>query len=166
MTTTSNKLFYPSENGKISYIKGNIVDVGGPAIIVHGVNCQGAMNSGVARAIREKWPEVYQSYENYFITTPRQTLLGSVNVVQIEPTLIVINGFTQEFYGKDEKQYVSYEALRLVFEKAARLQGWKKLYHQIYFPKIGAGLGGGDWNIISKIIEESLSNCGGTCVEL
>ena len=32
--------------------------------ICHQVNCQGAMNSGVAKAIREKWPRVYKAYSD------------------------------------------------------------------------------------------------------
>ncbi len=35
------------------YIKGNLLDHDGP--IAHGVNCQGKMNSGVAKAIRDKY---------------------------------------------------------------------------------------------------------------
>ena len=32
-------------------------------VICHQVNCRGAMNSGVAKAVREKWPEVYVNYK-------------------------------------------------------------------------------------------------------
>lgn len=31
-------------------------------IIVHGVNSQGVMGSGVAKQIKDKWPEAYGSY--------------------------------------------------------------------------------------------------------
>ena len=30
--------------------------------ICHQVNCQGKMNSGIAKSIREKWPIVFQNY--------------------------------------------------------------------------------------------------------
>ena len=30
--------------------------------ICHQVNCQGKMNSGVAKAIRERWPVVFEQY--------------------------------------------------------------------------------------------------------
>lgn len=32
-------------------------------IVVHGVNCQGVMGSGVALAIRTKWPQIFESYK-------------------------------------------------------------------------------------------------------
>ena len=42
-------------------IKGNLLDTN-CQYICHQVNCQGKMNSGVAKAIRDKWPEVYIQY--------------------------------------------------------------------------------------------------------
>lgn len=41
------------------YLNKNIITIQ-EGVIAHGVNCTGAMNSGVAKAIREKWPEVYR----------------------------------------------------------------------------------------------------------
>lgn len=47
-------------------------------IIAHQVNCQGAFNSGVAKAIRNFDVEVYNDYYRFCsINTPEQ-LLGSV----------------------------------------------------------------------------------------
>ena len=37
---------------------------------------------------------------------------------------------------------------------------------RIGYPKIGAGLAGGDWTIISKIIDEELKDIDHTLVEL
>ena len=42
-------------------LDGNLLDSNAD-IIIHQVNCQGAMNSGVAKAIREKWPIVFDKY--------------------------------------------------------------------------------------------------------
>ena len=47
----------------IRYVKGDITE-SNCDIICHQVNCRGAMNSGVAKAIREKWPEVYEQYNH------------------------------------------------------------------------------------------------------
>ena len=48
----------------IEYIKGDIRDTD-CKVIAHGVNCQGVMGSGVAKALYEKWPEVKKSYLKY-----------------------------------------------------------------------------------------------------
>jgi O-acetyl-ADP-ribose deacetylase (regulator of RNase III) len=62
--------------------------------------------------------------------------------------------FTQEFYGKDGKKYMSYEAFFSSFLRVA------DHYEEstIVMPKIGAGLGGGDWNTIEDIINIILEN--------
>ena len=45
----------------IRVVKGNLLDAR-EIVIAHQVNCQKKMNSGVAKAIREKYPEVYEKY--------------------------------------------------------------------------------------------------------
>ena len=39
----------------VNYVKGNLLE-SDCDYICHQVNCQGVMNSGIARQIREKWP--------------------------------------------------------------------------------------------------------------
>ena len=51
-------------------------------IIAHQVNCKGAFNSGVAKAIRDYDAQVYKDYHSFCsINTPEQ-LLGSVRYFQ------------------------------------------------------------------------------------
>ena len=45
-------------------IDGNLLD-SDATVICHQVNCQGKMNSGVAKAIRNKYPRVYEEYVGY-----------------------------------------------------------------------------------------------------
>ena len=53
-------------------------------IIAHQVNCKGAFNSGVAKAIRDYDVQVYKDYHSFCsINTPEQ-LLGSVRYFQQE----------------------------------------------------------------------------------
>ena len=49
----------------VHYVKGDVTK-SDCDIICHQVNCQGVMNSGVAKAIREKWPEVYDNYKLWY----------------------------------------------------------------------------------------------------
>jgi O-acetyl-ADP-ribose deacetylase (regulator of RNase III) len=66
--------------------------------------------------------------------------------------LTIANCITQLHFGKEEgKQYVSYRAIQECFESVA-----KSAYQygdHVNYPLIGAGLGGGDWAIISEIID-------------
>lgn len=140
---------------KIKYIQGDVTEAT-QLIIGHGCNAQGKMNSGVAKAIRTKFPAAYRAYKE---AHDRGDLEVGSNVVAVEGEFdsdqykIVFNMITQEYYGHDGKQYCDYDAIRSCLKylnELAEALGET----EIALPKIGAGLGGGDWNIISKIIEE------------
>ena len=137
---------------KIRYEQGDFVE-GWPAWLLHGCNAQGVMGSGAAKAIRSKYPSAYDVYRLQYNKGVQQ--LGTVTLATQPDGRIVFNGITQQYYGRDKKVYVSYNALREVVQAVdwyAKEHGEGKIY--VGMPKIGAGLGGGDWEIISKIIEE------------
>jgi O-acetyl-ADP-ribose deacetylase (regulator of RNase III) len=147
---------------KIEYVKGDLFQT--PIkTIVHGCNARGVMGSGVARIIREKYPKAYERYRAEY--EKRGSLaLGSIIVVPCgnpveDPTneKVIVNAITQNFYGRDQRRYVSYDAV------AESMQGVNSLFNnygisEVAMPAIGAGLGGGDWNVIAAIIEAELKN--------
>ena len=127
--------------------------------ICHQVNCCGKMNSGVAKAIREKWPIVFENY--YKKWHDGINLLGDIQIVPLynnyyetEHRQYVVNMFAQENYGYDGRRYTSYDAF------------WSCLGHireavpkgsKIAFPyKIGCDRGGGCWSVILTMICEVL----------
>ena len=147
----------------IEYRKGNLL-AATSGVIAHGVNCQGVMGSGVAKAIREKYPHVYQAYakdvkswkEGFGSTKGQLGRVQFISSVYTEGTrtfneapLVIANCFTQNEFGTLRRQ-VDYEAVAQCF---ATLNTRSKLYGQLNIPKIGAGLGGGDWNVIESIIK-------------
>ena len=85
-------------------------------IICHQVNCQGKMGSGVALAIRNKFPNVYNEY--IFKHNNEGTKLGDLQIVEInsncrntkEHSQFVANIAGQFNYGYDGKRYTSYDA--------------------------------------------------------
>jgi len=121
--------------------------------VLHGVNCSGrAMNSGVAKAIRNKWPEVY---EDFIKCGSGKQMLGAFSPVKINDDLTVGNCYTQEFYGRDGKRYASLFAIETSLRKAFELADFYE--DNISMPKIGCGLGGLDWDTEVKPIVERLS---------
>lgn len=137
---------------KIIYKKGDLVEATEHAI-AHGCNSQGVMGSGVAKAIREEFPFAYDAYIGLYGMNNNSLVLGSVMYVWVKEGKYIINCITQEHFGRDNKQYVDYDAIRSCMKNMnAQAEMWK--VESVALPKIGAGLGGGDWNIISKIIEE------------
>lgn len=136
----------------MNYLKGNLLTVQN-GIIVHGCNAQGKMNSGVAKAIREKYPVVFEKYINDINNGLQLGGVSYCDVSDDDNLLIVASAITQEFYGTDGKKYVSYDAIDSAFKKVFQLAIVGDL--SVYMPLIGSGLGGGCWEVISAIINES-----------
>jgi len=116
-------------------------------IIAHGVNCQGVMGSGIAKAIKEKWPQVYIEYKKQPVG---KEMLGLINMVYINDNLFVANCYTQLNYGKDGKKYASIDAIEKCLLECIFFS--ESLALPLYIPKIGCGLGGLDWSTEIELI--------------
>ena len=155
----------------VTFHNGNILDSGAD-VICHQVNCQGAMNSGVAKAIREKWPIVYKSYREKFQEMEdkivklcgsfesqmdvSEVLLGDIQVVFIadKNTMAIVNMFAQQGYGYDGRRYTSYDAF---WNCLGEIKQSIKPGLRIAFPaRIGCVRGGANWNVILTMIKEVL----------
>lgn len=143
---------------KIEYRKGDVFETEIKTIL-HGCNGQGVMGSGVARIVRERYPEAYNAYrDDRMYSYNGEIPLGVVITARSNGKLIV-NAVTQQFYGSDGKRYVSYDAIAEVMQKLdVSLAALWNVEPIIAMPQIGAGLGGGDWNVIEAIIESELKN--------
>lgn len=120
-------------------------------IIAHQVNSMGVMGSGIAKQIKEKYPEVFDQYRKFFINN-KFTALGKCQIVKTEDNKYIANLFGQYNYGRD-KQYTDYKALE---EALFSLKvGAKDHNLSVAIPfNIGCGLAGGNWETVYKIIEE------------
>lgn len=143
----------------LHYKVGNLLDA--PQIcIAHQVNCQGVMGSGVAKAIKEKYPDAYAHYKSFCDVKTSKELLGTSQEVYCEVAKrTVINLFGQEFYGYDGCCYTSYTALTLALDGAFRhIVRENRDFSdplEIAVPyKMGCDRGGGDWRIVSEILDE------------
>ena len=150
----------------ITYHSGNILDSGAD-IICHQVNCQGAMNSGVAKAIRQKWPKVYTEYHSLAKNlSPEEFcdedlswtyMLGHIQSVLIPKDRgfqIIINMFAQNGYGYDGRRYTSYDAF---WSCLGEIKNSVAPGTTIALPyNIGCVRGGANWSVILKMIEEVL----------
>jgi len=137
----------------IEYIKGNLFETE-HKVIVHGCNAMGRMGSGVARIVNNDFNEAYQAYRSEFETTGLE--LGTVVWAESNGYMFA-NAITQDRFGHDGKNYVNYDAIRACMEE---VHGYCVAhgYSHAAMPMIGAGLGGGDWEIISNIIEVAFIN--------
>lgn len=125
----------------MQYIIKNITTVESPAIIIHGVNCQKVMGSGVALAIANKWPIVRELYISYGSMT-----LGDIQCIFTENGIMVINCFTQDNFGvTHDKKYALPSAIKMCLENIAKMGIITRLT-PLYSPKIGSLRGGLDWD--------------------
>ncbi len=134
---------------KIIYKTGDVTEAIEPAIL-HGCNAQGVMGSGVALAIRQKFPSAYMAYRGRYAGLGLP--LGKIVAFRTEGKHIW-NGITQFHYGAFKRQ-VNYEAIFTVLEEANRFAVQGQI-GAVAMPRIGAGLGGGKWRIIEAMIEET-----------
>ena len=147
----------------MNIIKGDLLklaDTGIFDVIVHGCNCFHSMGAGIAPQIANK----YSGVRDADFQTPHGDIskLGSYSEVTNMTEyggLTVINAYTQFSTGGFA---VSYDAIDKVFKQIAR-DCDKSL--SIGYPMIGAGLAGGDWDIIKVIIDKALDGFNHTVVE-
>jgi O-acetyl-ADP-ribose deacetylase (regulator of RNase III) len=137
----------------IKYIQGDLFETEAD-IIAHGCNAQGVMGSGVAKTIRDKYPEAYHEYRRWHEDYGLE--LGSV-VWATSNKKHIANCITQEYYGRDGRVYVDYLAVRNCMMKIY-LYSLTTPVLSVAMPRIGAGLGGGDWNKIEQIINEEFKD--------
>ena len=141
-------------------------------IIVHQVNMHKKMASGIAKQIRERFPNVYEEYMKYdcelgdvgFVIvcklngwTDNYEYMKEDFVHRAKEYRCVANLYSQRNYGYDGNLYTDYDAMRKGFKTIAN--GCKQFDISLAIPYgIGCGLGGANWEIVSQIIVEELAD--------
>ena len=128
---------------------GNILSVD-KGIIAHGCNALGIMGAGLALEVKGKYPACYEVYNSFCRGFKGTDILGACVDFKVSPDLTIVNAITQQNFGRD-KRHTSYKAVHTAFEQIAELAFSEAM--DVHYPLIGAGLGGGDWAIISDIID-------------
>ena len=161
----------------IKYVSADMLDfsIDIPDIIIHQTNCEGKMGGGVARTIKEKFPQVYVEYlefiaHNRFIG--ENNLLGSVaetNVRIGDNVVKFVDVFAQNSCSENASLYpdgrfTSYDALHdgLLYVRDSiieRLYEKRRRPIKIWMPaKIGCVKGGAKFEIVTAIINSVFSD--------
>jgi len=112
-------------------------------------------------ALSNKWPEPMELYNSM------DQSLGNIGIVKVADDLYVCNMVAQNginSYGSEFKRRVDYDALKKCLDKVNKYASDHDM--EVHMPKIGAGLAGGDWDIIEGIIESSLDDINVVVYEL
>lgn len=160
--------------GSFKEIEGNLIDMalnGDFNLIAHGANCFCKMGSGIAKEIAARIPDAVRADNETKKGDIRKlgnfTYGGIWNFEEEKLTGeeklkgYILNLYTQYNYGTDSIK-ADYEAITLCMRKV------NKLYkgYTIGLNKIGAGLAGGNWDKIKKIIQTELVDMDVTIVYL
>jgi O-acetyl-ADP-ribose deacetylase (regulator of RNase III) len=152
-------------------------------VIAHGCNCHSVQGAGLApQMVRafgtDKFPmELVGSNMNKLGCIDFKPIKFNMSLNRIitneelesgmSPSYFIINvvnAYTQYNYGKNhiDGSYrpLDYEALTLCMRKINHVFKGK----HIGLPQIGAGLAGGNWELIKEIIQRELSDCNVTIV--
>lgn len=156
-------------------------------VIAHQVNCMGEMNSGVAKIVREKYPEVFDEYK-LSVNNLNNKCLGGCLLVKCRDGKHIANIFGQYLYNGCEidkfsldayekpgyssstdsedlfstytRRYTNYEAFYRGLIRL-RMHVSKHSLKSVAFPyNIGSDRGGASWNIIRRMIDDVFESTG------
>ena len=145
-------------------VRGDLIELarrGHFDVIVHGCNCQCTMGAGIAKAIRTVFPAAFGA--DLATRKGDRGKLGTISCADAEVdghSITVVNAYTQ-FHWRGRKPLADYDAIERAFEAVrAQFSG-----RRIGYPRIGAGLAGGDWERIRSILDTVLQGERHTLVE-
>jgi len=148
----------------INYVEGDCLEsvVEGLKFIPHVCNDIGGYGSGFVAALNARWDAPRVNYKKWHSDkiwkvgdTSIPFALGQVQYVQVEPkNTIICNMIGQHMMGQDEKGNapIRYLAVAQAMDRVRKVVS--KNGGSIHAPMFGAGLAGGDWNILEALIQE------------
>lgn len=143
----------------------------GTKIICHCCNDEGGWGSGFVVALSKRWKEPERQYRYWaqrrytnqvhgvlWSAAPVRDKvpfeLGQVIFVQVEDDTWVANIIGQHQTIRTLPQPVRYAAIRAGLRTVRTFCTNKT--DSVHMPRMGAGLAGGDWSVIEKIVQEAL----------
>jgi|SRR5579875_999647 len=119
-------------------------------IIVQQVNCQGIIDSGLAKAIYKRYPQVYEHHRVEYELGLLE--LGYASYIEVATDKYIANICGQP-YGIENKGYTDYNALFSGLMDVKTMA--KYLNTDVVIPyHLGCSLNRGSWDIVLSMIEE------------
>jgi hypothetical protein len=138
----------------IEKIEGDLLDFpAGINLIIHCANCQATMGSGIAKKIKEKYPQVYEA--DLKAHKDGEAQLGLFSYADVGDNKKIVSLYGQEFYGKDYR-HLNYEGfysgllrVKLLLEDAYK----EGRNYVVGIPEnIGCVNAGGSWLVVQAMI--------------
>ena len=145
---------------------GNLIELAGRGdfdVVIHGCNCFNTMGAGIAKSIREAYPQAYIADLN--TKKGDMSKLGSFTSTDVvSPSgykFKIINAYTQFNYSRDSDNF-SYDTFPDLLSKIKKEFG----HLRIGMPLIGCNLAGGDEFRILNMIKDGFSDVDYKIVEI
>lgn len=136
------------------------------SVIAHQTNCKGIMGAGVAKQIKSKYPEVFQGYLDFCMSSGYngEYLLGWAQFVSSRDGKQFVNLFGQD--GISEKdlneakhgRITNYEAFADALARLHTAMNNRGLKSVAMPYLIGCGLAKGNWNVVAAMIDAEFDN--------
>jgi len=144
----------------LNYVTGDATQPQGEGLkfIVHICNDAGLWGRGFVLALSRRWSEPESAYREWHAR--REGFgLGNIQPIKVDDNTIVINmvaqhGVIGRQIGRDPGPPIRYCELKQCLRRVTELA--KAMDASVHMPRIGAGLAGGDWDVIEDIIKETL----------
>lgn len=165
---------------KLTYKEGNLLLAKDVEVVGHQANCQNTFSSGIARSIREMYPEAY--HVDSMCALRKGNTLGNFSAARINEDTrkkhgtnisVIFNLYGQDLYGKGVRQ-TNYEALYSALEGMVKALAPTEQDKQMFdfdrsptvgFPYLmGSFRGGGSWDVVSRLIEVAFEKYAGDVV--
>ncbi len=131
----------------VTYIEqGNIFNLEDIQNYAHGCNCAGAMGKGIALQFKEKFPKMYIEYKR--LCKEKLFSLGDVYTYDYGNGTIFNLGTQTTWKTKADINAVENSLIKMLS------YAHQNNIFKIALPKIGAGLGGLDWNDVKSVINK------------
>lgn len=147
-------------NKMIVYKKGNIF-ASKSKVLVNPVNTVGVMGAGLALAFKQNFPTMYKKYRKS--CENNGFAIGQLQLINVGSNGLRIMNFPtkQHFKNPSKLEYIEAGLQRFV-------ETYKeKEIESIAFPKLGAGLGGLDWELeVKPLMEKYLSDLESITIEI
>ena len=146
----------------------------GAKIIAHVANDAGGWGRGFVTALSRRWTEPERAYREWykqkhstdFEKTTGKFGLGESQLVSVQGSMWiqntetsgsihVLNMIAQEGFGASAEPRIRYPALALCLRHLDRFA--RDLGATVHAPRIGCGLGGGEWPRVAALVERLVS---------
>lgn len=122
-------------------------------VIAHQTNCKGIMETDVAYAIVNKYPEILPEYKE---ACQKESMLGKCQLIETEDGNFIANLFGQDGLGAELQ--TNYAALQSALDSLVEQMDYEDELMSVSMPcYIGCDLAGGDWDIVLEMLKKTFS---------